>query len=138
MLRYIFKNTANQEGFRIFGGFGLTIPSNSELTSDPYFLNENSIKEHRHFSLSDGTYNSNFETQIFYKRNRNPMFIGGFILYENPLHENKYRFLPSSRLIVRLSWKFVKNYNIPLNIHQILLKKYKTKIDELWWCWVRE
>ena len=103
MLRYIFKNTANQEGYRVFGGFGLTIPSNSELTSDPYFLSENSIKEHRHFSLSDGTYNSNFETQIFYKRNRNPMFVGGFILYENPLHENEYKFLPSSRLIVRLS-----------------------------------
>jgi len=103
ILRYIFKNTGMQEGYRVFGGFGLTIPSNSVLTSDPYFLSENSIKEHRHFSLSNGTYNSNLEAQVFYKRNKNPMFIGGFILYENPLHKNKYGFLPSSRLVLRLS-----------------------------------
>ena len=37
ILRHIFKNTGMKEGYRLFGGFGLTIPSNSELTSDPYF-----------------------------------------------------------------------------------------------------
>ena len=53
ILRYLVKNTGLENGFRIYTGGGLTIPSNSVLTSDPYFLNGNETNEHRHFSLSN-------------------------------------------------------------------------------------
>ena len=57
ILRYLVKNTGLQNGYRIYTGGGLTIPSNGILTSDPYFLNGNEPTKHRHFSLSNGTSN---------------------------------------------------------------------------------
>ena len=91
-LRYLFKNAGMNKGYRIFTAAGLTIPSNSVLTSDPFFLNDEPEQEHRHFSLSYGAYNYVLESQFYYKRNLNPVFFGGFIEIENPIKEGKYGF----------------------------------------------
>ena len=103
MIRYLIKNQGDGPGFRIFSGGGITIPSNNQLTSDPYFLNKDEVKEHRHFSLSNGTYNYNIETQIYYKRPANPIFFGGFIILERPFSESKYGYLPPVNLNIALS-----------------------------------
>jgi len=103
MIRYLVKNQGMGSGFRIYTGGGITIPSNNQLTSDPYFLNNDEVKEHRHFSLSNGTYNYNFETQVYYKKPTNPTFLGGFINLEKPFMESKYGYLPPTNLNIALS-----------------------------------
>ena len=94
ILRYLVKNTGLQNGYRIYTGGGLTIPSNSVLTSDPYFLNDDDHTKHRHFSLSNCTYNYILESQIYYKRNFNPTFYGGFLVIEKPFTKSEHGYLP--------------------------------------------
>ena len=103
LLRYMIKNTGLGNGIRIYGGGGLTIPSNNQLTSDPFFLDGEDVKEHRHFSLSNGTYNYNLEAQVFYKQSVNPVFYGGFIIIEKPIAESKYGYLPPTNINLVLS-----------------------------------
>ena len=103
ILRYLIKNSGSGKGFRIYTGSGITIPSKSVLTSDPFFLNGGDEKEHRHFSMSNGTYNAIIENQIYYRRNRNPVFLGGFIFFEKPLSESLYGYLPSTITTLSLS-----------------------------------
>ena len=93
LLRYMIKNTGLGNGIRIYGGGGLTIPSNNQLTSDPFFLDGEDVKEHRHFSLSNGTYNYNLEAQVFYKQSVNPVFYGGFIKFYFDGLLSYYRYL---------------------------------------------
>ena len=112
MIRYLIKNQGVGTGFRIYSGGGITIPSNNQLTSDPYFLNNDEVKEHRHFSLSNGTYNYNIETQIYYKKLTNPTFLGGFIILERPFSESKYGYLPSTNLNIALSMIYKRFDNI--------------------------
>ena len=112
MIRYLIKNQGMGTGFRIYSGGGITIPSNNQLTSDPYFLNKDEVKEHRHFSLSNGTYNYNIETQIYYKRPANPIFFGGFIILERPFSESKYGYLPPVNLNIALSMIYKRFDNI--------------------------
>lgn len=112
MIRYLIKNQGMGTGFRIYSGGGITIPSNNQLTSDPYFLNNDEVKEHRHFSLSNGTYNYNIETQIYYKRLSNPTFLGGFIILERPFSESKYGYLPPVNLNIALSMIYKRFDNI--------------------------
>ncbi|MAP70366.1 MAG: hypothetical protein CMF81_00635 [Candidatus Marinimicrobia bacterium] len=112
MIRYLIKNQGMGTGFRIYSGGGITIPSNNQLTSDPYFLKNDEVKEHRHFSLSNGTYNYNIETQIYYKRLSNPTFLGGFIILERPFSESKYGYLPPVNLNIALSMIYKRFDNI--------------------------
>ena len=107
IFRYLMKNTESGKGFRIFSGYGITIPSKSVLTSDPFFLEGHEQKEHRHFSLSNGTYNGIIESQIYYRRNTNPVFIGGFIFFEKPFKESAFGYLPSSLTTVSFSCTFM-------------------------------
>ena len=116
ILRYLIKNTGMQNGFRIYTGGGLTIPSNSVLTSDPFFLNGDETTEHRHFSLSNGTFNYIFESQVYYKRNINPTFIGGFILFEKPFGKNEYGYLPPTNLNISFSAIYKRFDNIDSSI----------------------
>ena len=37
IIRYLVKNQGLGSGFRIYTGGGITIPSNNQLTSDPFF-----------------------------------------------------------------------------------------------------
>lgn len=93
--RYLFLNDGAGNGKRFFVGGGLKIPSKSVLTSDPFFLNNEDKKEHRHFSLSEGVYKTVLETQLFFKREKNPVFFGGTFKVELPIKENKYGFSAS-------------------------------------------
>ncbi|MBH50592.1 MAG: hypothetical protein VYB52_03375 [Candidatus Neomarinimicrobiota bacterium] len=107
LLRYLVKNAGHGEGLRFFIGGGLVVPSKSVLTSDPFFLNnKEEVKEHRHFSLSSGAYKYILEQQVFIKRETNPVFYGGFILYKNPISESEYGYRPSPTLNVSLSMTF--------------------------------
>ena len=116
ILRYLVKNTGMQNGFRIYTGGGLTIPSNSVLTSDPYFLNSNTPTKHRHFSLSNGTYNYIFENQVYYKRNINPTFYGGFLVIEKPFTKSEYGYLPPTTTSLSLSTIYKRFDNIDSSI----------------------
>ncbi len=116
ILRYLVKNTGMQNGFRIYTGGGLTIPSNSVLTSDPYFLNSNTPTKHRHFSLSNGTYNYIFESQVYYKRNINPTFYGGFLIIEKPFTKSEYGYLPPTTTSLSLSAIYKRFDNIDSSI----------------------
>ncbi len=107
VFRYLARNAGHGEGLRLFLGGGLVVPSKSVLTSDPFFLdNKEEEKEHRHFSLSSGAYKYVLEQQVFFKRETNPVFFGGFILYKNPINESKYGFKPSPTLNVSASMTF--------------------------------
>jgi len=103
ILRYLLKDTGAEMGYRIYTGSGLVIPGSSVLTSDPFFLNGELLKEHRHFSLSSGAYKAIVETQMFLKRNVNPVFLGGFIVIDYPITESKYGYLPPIATSVSLS-----------------------------------
>ena len=116
ILRYLVKNTGMQNGFRIYTGGGLTIPSNSVLISDPYFLNSNTPTKHRHFSLSNGTYNYIFESQVYYKRNINPTFYGGFLVIEKPFTKSEYGYLPPTTTSLSLSAIYKRFDNIDSSI----------------------
>ena len=101
---------------RIYGGGGFTIPSNNQLTSDPFFLNGEELKEHRHFSLSNSTYNYNIEAQVYYKQNVNPTFYGGFFILEKPIAESKYGFLSPTNINLVLSMIYKRFDNIDSSI----------------------
>ena len=94
LFRYLVYNDGQGEGRRFFMGAGLSIPSNNTLTSDPFFLDGKEKTEHRHFSISDGAYKGIIEAQYFRKRHANPVFIGGSLSIETPLHTNKYGYKP--------------------------------------------
>ena len=112
ILRYLAKNTGLGNGLRVYTGAGITIPSSNQLTSDPFFLNGDKVKEHRHFSLSNGTFNYNIEAQVYFKRSINPTFFGGFVLYEKPFSESKYGYLPPANLNIALSMLYKRFDNI--------------------------
>ena len=106
ILRYLAKNDGMGEGLRAIFGGGLSIPSSSVLTSDPFFLQGQKKTEHRHFSLSTGSYKYIFESQLFFKRPINPLFFGGFLIYEYPIKENKFNYLSPPILNLSLSATF--------------------------------
>jgi len=115
-LRYLFKNTGLKSGSRIFMGAGLTIPSNSVLTKSPYLMDEsleNPYDDHRHFSLSDGCYKTNYEFQYYMKSDSKlsfiPTFYGVTINYLAPLNESEYGYLPGSTFTVISSFLFSIN-----------------------------
>lgn len=106
LLRYLAKNDGMGQGSRIIMGGGLSVPSKSQLTSDPFFLNGEEKGEHRHFSLSSGTYKYILESQMFFKQPVNPVFYGGFIMYERALKESEHGYLPPPLLNASLSATF--------------------------------
>ena len=93
---YLIFNDGQGVGKRFYIGCGLIIPSKNTLTSDPFFLSNEQKTEHRHFSLSEGSYKNTFETQYFIKRNTNPVFIGGVFSITKPIKENQYGFKSST------------------------------------------
>ena len=103
VLRYLLKNTGVGDGYRIIMGGGLNIPSKNTLTKNPFLKVDNEYIPHRHFSMSNGTYNLISEFQFYYKRTANPVFFGGNISFEKPLKENSYYYLPPSSLKIMLS-----------------------------------
>ncbi len=90
LFRYLLYNDGQGSGKRLFIGGGLKVPSKNTLTEDPFFLDGSMVEEHRHFGLSEGVYKGVFESQFYKKRNKNPVFIGGSVILEHPLKENRY------------------------------------------------
>jgi len=107
IFRYLLKNTGAGDGFRIIIGSGLTIPSKNTLTINPFAKADGLFVPHRHFSMSDGTYNYNSDFQIFYKRSKNPVFFGGSLSIAKPINENKYSYLPptSAKAVLNIIYK---------------------------------
>ena len=104
ILRYLLKNTGAGDGYRIILGSGVIIPSNNTLTINPFLkTEEDKYILHRHFSLSDGTYNSISDIQIFYKRSSNPVFFGGSLSINKPFKQNEYSYLPPTSVKLTLS-----------------------------------
>jgi len=112
-MKYLVFNDGQGAGKRLFLGGGLVIPSTSTLKSDPFFLNGEPKEEHRHFSLSQGVYKGVLEIQFFKKRDSNPVFLGGTVTSDFPLHINKYGFKSS------------KLYNVSLNAFTKEVSKIK-------------
>jgi hypothetical protein len=98
MLRFLALNAGKGPGLRLFLGGGIGIPSKNSLKADPFFLNGDEVKPHRHFSMSEGIYKAIFETQFFLKRIKNPVFAGGTFSIEEPLGESEYGY-KGSRLV---------------------------------------
>ena len=94
-LRYLALNTGSMEGYRFFLGLGLIKPSKNTLTSDPFFLDDSEIDDHRHFNISDGSYKSIYEIQLYKKQIKNPVFYGISIKTILPMEVNEYGFKPS-------------------------------------------
>ena len=106
IVRYLAKNDGSGEGSRVILGGGISVPSKSQLTADPFFLNGEEKGEHRHFSMSSGTYKYILESQMFFKQPVNPVFYGGFIMYERALKESEHGYLPPPLLNASLSATF--------------------------------
>ena len=106
IVMYLAKNDGSGEGSRVFLGGGISVPSKSQLTADPFFLNGEEKGEHRHFSMSSGTYKYILESQMFFKQPVNPVFYGGFIMYERALKESEHGYLPPPLLNASLSATF--------------------------------
>ena len=106
IVRYLAKNDGSGEGSRVILGGGISVPSKSQLTADPFFLNGEEKGEHRHFSMSSGTYKYILESQTFFKQPVNPVFYGGFIMYERALKESEHGYLPPPLLNASLSATF--------------------------------
>ena len=104
-LKYLITNTGMQPGSRIFLGVGLDIPSNNVLTENPFLENEDgtALNKHRHYSLSDGCYKTNFELQLYFKNNLKniliPSFYGISMNYIKPVKESNYGYLSSDTYI---------------------------------------
>ncbi len=117
LIKYLQKDVGLKEGFRIYHGIGLVIPSKAVLRDDPFKspaddapipdedLNGDDLVDnldiwftgeynHRHFSLSNGVYKASLETQIFYKQNKNPMFMGSVFSVDIPIEVNDYGYKP--------------------------------------------
>ena len=101
--RFLVLNDGQGEGRRFFLGSGIIVPSKNTLTSDPFFLNGEEKSDHRHFSVSEGSYKGVFELQYFKKRNSNPVFIGGALTAELPFGENRYGYRASKYYNLSLS-----------------------------------
>ena len=111
LIRYLALNAGQGQGIRLFLGGGLTIPSKNTLTESPFYPSIGETQAHRHFSISQGVYNANFETQFFVKRMQNPVFIGGTFSTEIPLGKNEYGYKGSKLFDLSLS-AFSKKINI--------------------------
>lgn len=104
MLRYLVINDGQGPGRRLFFGGGFVLPSKNTLSSDPFFLSGKAKEtDHRHFALSEGTYKGCFEIQLFKKKIKNPVFMGGTIYIEKTLTENNYGFKASDRYDLSLT-----------------------------------
>ena len=98
ILRYLLKNTGAGDGYRIILGSGITLPSKNNLTKSPFLKSNEAFIPHRHFSMSNGTYNIISDIQFYYKRSANPVFFGGNFSIEKPINENEYFYMPRTSL----------------------------------------
>ena len=110
MLRYLALNTGKGQGSRLFFGLGYIMPSKNTLSISPFLKDDDgNHEEHRHFSMSSGVKIIVFETQYFYKKIKNPVFLGMSFKIDEPLSDNEYGFSGSRLTELSLSFLFNKN-----------------------------
>ena len=104
LLRYLILNDGMQ-GNRLFLGSGLIIPSSSKLTKSPFIKDSNgNYDDHRHFAMSEGTYQWIGELQFFRKLTPPIVFWGASSVLTLPLKENSEGYLSPLRLDLSLSF----------------------------------
>ena len=96
IFRYLIHNDGKGTGKRFFLGGGIVFPSKNTITKDPFFLNGEEKGDHRHFSMSEGSYKGTIESQYYKKRDTNPVFIGGSLKTSVPISENEYGYKSSN------------------------------------------
>ncbi len=110
MLRYLVLNTGKGQGSRLFFGLGYIMPSKNTLSISPFLKDDDgNYEKHRHFSMSSGVNKIVFETQYFYKKIKNPVFLGMSFKIDEPLSDNEYGFSGSRLTELSLSFLFNKN-----------------------------
>ena len=116
MLRYLALNTGRGQGSRLFFGLGYVMPSKNTLSISPFLKDEDQNSDtygeylnHRHFSMSAGVKKIVFETQYYYKKIKNPVFLGAAFKIDEPLSENEHGFSGSRLTELSLSFLFNKN-----------------------------
>ena len=67
IIRYLLKNTGAGDGYRMIIGGGIVIPSKNTITENPFLTKDGKSPPHRHFSMSNGTYNYVSDLQVYYK-----------------------------------------------------------------------
>jgi len=125
LFKYLLYNTGHEAGNRMFLGFGLLMPSDNVLTSDPFFLEEDENNdgvaweedghEHRHFALSDGNYKGLLELQYFNKRATNPVFWGIKLGAAIPFQDSNYGYKAGKSYNAALSTLFKPDMKIITN-----------------------
>ena len=140
LFRYLVLNDGIQ-GNRLFIGSGLVIPSKNSLTADPYFLGQinpdtnqpylmKDMPEHRHFSMSEGTYQLIGELQFFRKLSSPIIFWGLASSISHPIKESQYGFLSSTQLDFSLT--FLTQKLRFLNASMGLYLQYKYSSNSRW------
>ena len=109
--QYLLNNAGMQTGNRTFLGFGVIIPSDNVLTSSPFFDEEEDVKPHRHFALSDGNYKGLIELQYFNKTNYNPVFWGIKTELGVPFADSDYGYKAGKNYNINISTLFKLNSN---------------------------
>ena len=134
VLRYLHKNTGAGDGYRIIFGGGIVIPSKNTITINPFKKTDGEYSPHRHFSISNGTYNYISDLQIFYKRSSNPVFFGGSFTFEKPFEQNEYSYLQPiviNALFSTIIFSFI--YSVPkhiFNTSSIFFVPYNLKLTD--------
>ncbi len=119
LLRYLVLNDGMQ-GNRLFLGSGLIIPSESRLTKSPFIKDSNgNYDNHRHFAMSEGTYQWIGELQFFRKLTPPIIFWGASSVITIPLKENSEGYLSPLRLDLSLSFltQKIKLINASLGLY---------------------
>lgn len=140
MLRYLASNTGRGQGSRLFFGLGYVIPSKNTLSQSPFLKDEDESSDtygeyfiHRHFSMSPGVKKIIFETQYYYKKIKNPVFLGGSFKIEEPLSENEHGFSGSRLTELSFSLLFNKNnfMNTPYGLSILILHENEAFWDDI-------
>tara|TARA_B100000945_G_scaffold320722_1_gene331756 strand:- start:1037 stop:1930 length:894 start_codon:yes stop_codon:yes gene_type:complete len=126
-ISYLFINTGRGAGPRLFLTSGLIIPSKNMLTSDPFFVNENTIENHRHFSISQGAYKLIIENQFFVKRKLDPIFLGTSFRIEKTLNKNEFGLRASDNYILSISSYFSKLKLFKANLLTSVILNYSSE-----------
>ena len=118
LLRYLILNDGIQ-GNRLFIGSGLAIPSKNRLTKSPFIQENGEYPEHRHFAMSEGTYQWLGELQFFRKLTPPIIFWGVSTSIAHPISKSKEGFLSPTRFDFSLTFltQKIKFINAALGVY---------------------
>ena len=128
MFRYLALNTGRGQGSRLFLGLGYLIPSKNTLTKSPFLKENSEYLDHRHFSMSQGVQKVVLESQYYFKKATNPVFMGMAFKIDEPLLDNKHGFSGSRLLDLTFSIMNNKNnlFKIPYGLNLVISHENET------------